>query len=78
MKRNISGSKDYHGYEVFYDGTIVNKHGKKMKVHKSSTGTYVVSLRIDKVRMTIPVDRILYQAFHPKEDLTSCRENVPS
>lgn len=62
---------EYHGYTVDENANIFNKHGHEMTPYYTKTGNYVVALRINGKRETKRVARVLYEAFHPEEDLTN-------
>lgn len=61
----------YYDYLVDEDANIYNKHGHKMTPYYTKTGNFVVALRINGKREVKRVARVLYEAFHPEEDLTN-------
>ena len=71
MKERKLRTVYYYGYLVDENGNIYNKHGHKMTPYYTNTGNYVIALRINSKRVIKRVARVLYEAFHPEEDLTN-------
>lgn len=55
--------RQYHGYTIYEDGTIIGLYGKPVK-KRINAGRYEVRLNINNVRHTFIAARLLYHVFH--------------
>lgn len=60
--------KEYFGYLVFSDGTVVNKFGRKLKWIKSDNNYQQICLMINKKRHPMYVHRLVAQLFIENPD----------
>lgn len=63
----------FYNYYVSRYGDIYNSHGHKMTIGRGNSGTYLVMLREGKKRFSVSINRIIYMAFNPEEDLNHTR-----
>lgn len=57
--------KDYFGYKVYEDGTIIGRRGKPMKQVDNGRGYLIVSLYLDKRTTTKAVHVLVAECFVP-------------
>jgi len=59
-------SKDYFGYTIYEDGTIISKtRGTKMSTHDNGRGYLILSFRINGESKVKAVHRVVAEAFIP-------------
>lgn len=60
-------SRDFHGYTIYEDGTIIGLYGKEVQ-KRINTGRYEVRLNIEQTRRNFIVARLVYHIFHTAAD----------
>jgi hypothetical protein len=70
-------SRDYFGYTVFEDGTILSKtKGTPMSSHDNGRGYLIIGLRIENKSRVKAVHRVLAEAFIPNPDNLSDVDHI--
>lgn len=59
--------RNFHGYTIYADGTILGLYGKEVK-KRINAGRYEVRLNVDKERKNFIVARLIYHVFHTAAD----------
>lgn len=55
--------RDYHGYAVKEDGTVISKRGREMKPHLNGKGYMILGLRVDGKSKCKSVHRIVAECY---------------
>ena len=56
-------SKEYHGYTVFEDGTVIGKYGKIRKPDLLKSGYLRLTLRVDEKKVRVLLHRLVAELF---------------
>lgn len=62
--------KDYHGYKIGSDGTIIGLKGKAMRPFTHKDGTIKIAIRINGKKKNFAIARLVYCVFNNIDILT--------